>query len=128
MNVLDLSGFPSSKQVIFKTNRDTIQAIFHYSNDHKFIEKIEITDSTIGKKIHSVTYCDITDAIEIHYFRNTTDPFVSGTYSLTNCRLNALRILVLDYDNSETPKTCASTNSNMGIPGTSKGSIIVGNP
>ena len=128
MELIDLSKFPTSEQVIFKTNRDTIKAKFHYSNDKKFIDKIELTDSTINKKIHSVTYCDITDAIEIHYFRNETDPFKPDAYALNGCRLNALRILVLDYAKNETPSLCASANTNLGIPGTSKGNIIVGNP
>ena len=128
MQIVDLSTYPSTKQLLFKTNVDSMEGIFHYSNDKKFIEKLELTNFTIDKKIDKVTYCEITDAIEIHYYRNTEDKFTPDTYELTGCRLNALRILFLDYAINEEQKKCASSLAGLQIPRTSKGSIIVGNP
>jgi hypothetical protein len=96
----------------------------------KQITEITIDTFRIDKKIEKVNYCEETDAIEIHYYRSSNPgSFTSASYSLINCYLNCVRVLLLEYADDETIEACSSSYAKPTIhPNSRNGNILVGNP
>lgn len=126
MKAIDLSKNPNQEYEIYRNGSDFIKAKFKYSK--KNISQIELTSSSMKKEIELVNYCKDTDALEVHYYRNSPNPFKPVTYNLSNCKLDCLRFLLLEYDKGDTITPCSSSNEEIINPDTIKGNIIVGNP
>lgn len=129
MKVIDVKELnPNETYDLYSNGSDHLRARFVGWNGKEYITEVKMTNFTLDKKIQLVNYCEITDAIEVHYYGNKKDPFVRGeTFTLTNCKLDCVRVILLDYDDDEKIRPCSS-NDTLIHPDTKKGNVIIGNP